>query len=734
MGDINASSNVLSKDSYFESFETFLQNLAPLKLSHDIENSENAFPLAMVPKSLPSSQVSPSDLSCRGGRGTEGDNASKDEVTRLQELVELLQVRLDALQRALEIQEQEVCREMGAAGGDNSCPTYEKLLTRWRREVCVMLLKQRVDALQFEQRQLQHTKKEHHLTVQLHEARALVEVLKQKERNSQAEIAILTTSTKVAEMTMRAEGARRQHEMEGALKTASKATMEAISQTVESQVDMLSVQMGRITDALCRLDMHGRRLFFAEQQVAMAAGLISSNFKPQGSLSFRKRGDGELPSLSRRKEYVTLELQKTMDHVGRANQLEVLLSATKTQLAEECLHARELQERLGKSEVESRETTKRVLKKVQEQADRDLAAIKRQHGQTMQSLQQKVVKLQADQARGIVSQHQLERKICQQQQEFTQTLNQRDLEFKKSLEAKELEISNLLNEQNALLVKLKKFWRPILNSSSAKVLQEKNTRSSLHTQESSTAEKMNEKNPRNVLHTQESSTPADQMKTPRSVRERKDFLPNSVETQTDEDDIAEDNMCHCTTSPPNEARYEDCILPQDREIFPHIKEKVTSCSRLSTPSRKHKHSSRAGKKNDDDLIASYLTKLQKAYVKSRHVSSDPFITTLPIDTVLARSNPTIANNGGSPPLEPRHTPRSSVDSKESCEINDARSDNLARYVICIPRRESCSPAGNTFFLKTRRKKKVVGANHFLRVKLENLEDLSMSLLNKGHHF
>lgn len=58
--------------------------------------------------------------------------------------------------------------------------------------------------------------------------------------------------TRVAEMTMRAEGARRQHEMEGALKGASKVTMEAISQPLESHIDKMSFQMGRITDALCR--------------------------------------------------------------------------------------------------------------------------------------------------------------------------------------------------------------------------------------------------------------------------------------------------------------------------------------------------------------------------------------------------------------------------------------------------------------------------------------------------
>lgn len=168
----NTSSNQPSQDPYYESFETFLQNLAPVKLSHDTENSEDLFPSTMLSKAA--SKGTSSELSCGGGENLGSD--SKDEIKRLQELVELLQVRLDALQRALEIQEQEVCKEVGAPGEDNSCSTYEKLLTRWRREVCVMLLKQRVDALQFEQRQLQHTKKEHHLTIQLHEARALVEV------------------------------------------------------------------------------------------------------------------------------------------------------------------------------------------------------------------------------------------------------------------------------------------------------------------------------------------------------------------------------------------------------------------------------------------------------------------------------------------------------------------------------------------------------------------------------
>lgn len=319
------------------------------------------------------------------------------------------------------------------------------------------------------------------------------------------------------------------------------------------------------------------------------------------------------------------------------------------------------------------------------------------------------------------------------------------------MEAKELEVNHLVNEQNALLLKLKRFWRPILTSSSAKVLQDKTTRSAVDTEESSTAEKVQEKkssvmhpqerspteekvpdkDTRSVFHPQDSSM-ADTVKTSMPLKETKGCSANTVETQTEEA-IAGENMCHCTTSP-TESGYEDNDLPQDQEIFPKIKEKVNPFSRLSTPGRKYRHSSRPGKKNDDDLIASYLTKLQKAYVKSREVSSDPFVIPS-INSVLGKSTPIIADNDGTTPtMEPRHTPRSSVDSKESCEINDARSDNLARYVICIPRRESCKQSGNTFFLKTRRKKKVVDANHLLRIKLQNLEDLSQSLLNKGHHF
>lgn len=277
-------------------------------------------------------------------------------------------------------------------------------------------------------------------------------------------------------------------------------------------------------------------------------------------------------------------------------------------------------------------------------------------------------------------------------------------EFKKSLEAKEIEVNHLVEEQSALLVKLKSFWQPILNSSSAKIFHEKNPKSV--NQEGSMAEKE---------------------KTPKSLKEKRVCSAKTVETQTD-DYIAGENAAS-----PKDSGCEQGDLPQNEEIFPKIKERGFPCSRLSTPGRKNRQTSKPGKKNDDDLIASFLTKLQKAYVKSREVSSDPFASAQPVDTLLPKFSPTTPQNEGMEPMEARHTPRSSVGSKESFEINDAISDNLAQYVICVPRREPRNTSGNTFFLKTRRKKKAVASNHFLKVRLQNLEDLSEALLSKGHY-
>jgi hypothetical protein len=58
--------------------------------------------------------------------------------------------------------------------------------------------------------------------------------------------------TRVAEFTLRAEGTQQKHEWFERLKGAGKVTMEAVSQMMEAQFDMMCFQMGRITDALCR--------------------------------------------------------------------------------------------------------------------------------------------------------------------------------------------------------------------------------------------------------------------------------------------------------------------------------------------------------------------------------------------------------------------------------------------------------------------------------------------------
>ncbi|KAL3676234.1 hypothetical protein R1sor_026182 [Riccia sorocarpa] len=225
----------------YETFETFMQSLAP---SMELPSSDDDAPEFSVRDSSVSRAEETDPLSM-----SETISTPEEEVKRLKDLVALLQIRLDATSRVVEIQEKELCREM--EGDEETRSNYEKLLNRWRREVCILLLKQRVDTLQVEQRRLQHTQKEQHLTVQLQEARALVEVLKQKERNLQAEIGILTTGQKLAEMTMRAEAARRQHEMEGTVKGVTRAAVEALSCFVDQHSAIMFHQLERLGDACC---------------------------------------------------------------------------------------------------------------------------------------------------------------------------------------------------------------------------------------------------------------------------------------------------------------------------------------------------------------------------------------------------------------------------------------------------------------------------------------------------
>lgn len=153
------------KGGNYESFESFMQTLAPLAELPGIDE-------VILPSSLNSAIVGKDETTISAA--SEEVDSVPDEIKRLRDLVALLQIRLDATSKVVEIQETELCSQMD--GDEESKSKYEKLLTRWRREVCILLLKQRVDALQVEQQRLQRTQKEQHLTVQLHEARALIEV------------------------------------------------------------------------------------------------------------------------------------------------------------------------------------------------------------------------------------------------------------------------------------------------------------------------------------------------------------------------------------------------------------------------------------------------------------------------------------------------------------------------------------------------------------------------------
>ncbi|KAL2608196.1 hypothetical protein R1flu_026769 [Riccia fluitans] len=76
-------------------------------------------------------------------------------------------------------------------------------------------------------------------------------VFKQKERNLQAEIGILTTGQKLAEMTMRAEAARRQHEMDGSVKGVTRAAVEALTVFVDQHSAIIFHQLQRLAEASC---------------------------------------------------------------------------------------------------------------------------------------------------------------------------------------------------------------------------------------------------------------------------------------------------------------------------------------------------------------------------------------------------------------------------------------------------------------------------------------------------
>ncbi|BBN18975.1 hypothetical protein MPTK1_8g06950 [Marchantia polymorpha subsp. ruderalis] len=726
------------KGGNYESFESFMQTLAPLAELPGIDE-------VILPSSLNSAIVGKDETTISAA--SEEVDSVPDEIKRLRDLVALLQIRLDATSKVVEIQETELCSQMD--GDEESKSKYEKLLTRWRREVCILLLKQRVDALQVEQQRLQRTQKEQHLTVQLHEARALIEVLKQKERNLQAEIGILTTGQKLAEMTMRAEAARRKHEMEGTVTGVTRAAVESLCSHVDEHSAIMFLQLERLADAFSRLDLYVRRLSFSEHQVMMVLRHACSDTKPTGTLTHREKVEENIEKAraERRRDRAAVEQfvrRSANDNTGRANQLEVLLAATKSQLTEECLHARELQERIGKAELEGREAVKKATRKAQEQAERDLVAIKRQHSQTVQSLQQKISKLQNEHTKSIVAHHQLERKLSQQQQEFVQTLNQRDNEFRKSLDAKEIEVNGLLDEQNALLNKLKKFWRPILNSSAAKIFADKTQRSQLHTPQSSQSIMSIECKPE---YLENSSLSVRSVETQTAIVDVKRERKKPLKQKSNSSEPAEqDNKNKKETKDkkePAEQENNDKKEHKDKKDTTKVRRTESqslSSSRLSTPAKKTRQDSKL-KKTEEDLISSYLTKLQKSYVSSgKQPKDNQKMNTRSLDSLLEKNreaeiSPVPSSPNGPDHLDSRAQPDPSQVS-QSCRSSTAFSDcpntndeSLPQYIICIPPQDP--GAGKDLFVKSQRKKQAAESSTIaLQEKLENLEALSESLLGQ----
>ncbi|KAL3676235.1 hypothetical protein R1sor_026183 [Riccia sorocarpa] len=423
------------------------------------------------------------------------------------------------------------------------------------------------------------------------------------------------------------------------------------------------------------------------------------------------------------------------DRTGRTTQLEVILAATKTQLSEECMHSRELQERLGKIQSDRKDTIKKAVLRAHDQAERDLVAIKRQHSQFVQSLQNRISKLQSEHAKGIVAYHQLERKLLQQQQEFVHTLNQRDNEFRKSLDAKEIEVNGLLDEQNALLNKLKKFWRPILNSSAAKIFTEKTQRtSSTSTPTAAPSQESKPDGDKSRVQTPRYSQACKSMECNSEVSDRASASARSVETQTVVGWRSEQKKKPPTRDYTSESEQEN--TKKERKDIRTSRPSTTGSQNPSRPlttiGRKMKPDPKV-KKNEDDLISSYLSKLQKTYVSSNKQQPQfkSGMNTRGLDALLERAGhirtPTSASlsEEGRLQAEVRPASRQSAASSDSQAANE---EPLPQYIICVSPQEA--GVRNPIYSTPRKRQTSETSTSALQEKLENLEALSETLLGQ----
>ncbi|KAL2608197.1 hypothetical protein R1flu_026770 [Riccia fluitans] len=408
-----------------------------------------------------------------------------------------------------------------------------------------------------------------------------------------------------------------------------------------------------------------------------------------------------------------------------------MLAATKTQLSEECMHTRELQERLGKIESDGRDAVKKAVRKAQDQAERDLVAIKRQHSQIVQSLQNRISKLQKEHAKSIVAYHQLERRLSQQQQEFVHTLNQRDNEFRKSLDAKEIEVNAFLDEQNALLNELKKFWRPILNSSPAKIFIDKSQRSHLHSPTSSSSEELKREEGTRQVQTARSSQGSILKETALEAADRRSPSSEiSVGSKTVVANVKSENR-EKTTKPEVSRESEQDKKKEQRDVM-ESRPKTTgslNVSRLSTLGRKIKPDPKV-KKNENDLISTYLHKQQTSYVSSNKQNPQfkSSMNTRSLDLLLENNGQyETPNNPQNRHDDGRLQAEAGPVSRQFPAFSDCDSEALPQY-ICVPPEEV--GVRNSIYTTPRKRQTAENSTSALQEKLENLEALSETLLGQ----
>ncbi|KAK3263498.1 hypothetical protein CYMTET_27697, partial [Cymbomonas tetramitiformis] len=211
------------------------------------------------------------------GRDHEAGSASESKGE------ELLQVRLDAMETIVRIQEGEVAkaadkaRVAGAGGGAAGASMVEgaaaQLLGRWREEVFKLLLERQRTALVQEQGIAEERRRCAGLQEQLDELLAGSKVQQQREIGLRAELQMETEKSRGAKVAQ-AQGEAREKALQHDLDVA-RATAHGIAAMVaEEHTKGASVLRGGMA-AVAQLDAFQRRLAFAEGRLAIAAQLFA---------------------------------------------------------------------------------------------------------------------------------------------------------------------------------------------------------------------------------------------------------------------------------------------------------------------------------------------------------------------------------------------------------------------------------------------------------------------------